>query len=113
MALKLKFVKGRCYKTYNTKEVKKERKEEAKEDEEATAEEEQEAPIPLLTHVENILQSIFSDVEVYINNQQIYNSIGLYAHKSHNSNNIKGSSLKTREFCTARGTTMKNFLMKL
>ena len=29
----------------------------------------------------NILNSIFSNVEVYINNQQIYNSIGLYAHK--------------------------------
>ena len=69
---------GSCYKIYNTKEVKNEHKEEAKAEEEETAEEE--APVPLVTHVNNILQSIFSNVEVYINNQQIYNSSGLYAH---------------------------------
>jgi len=66
LALKLKFVKGRGYETYNSKEVKKEHKEEAKADEEETAEEE--APVPLVTHVNNILHSIFSNVEVYINN---------------------------------------------
>ena len=32
-----------------------------------------------------------SNVEVYINNQQIYNSNGLYAHKSYFSNNFKGA----------------------
>ena len=35
------------------------------------------------------MHSIFSNVEVYINNQQIYNSNGLYAHKSYISNNLK------------------------
>ena len=35
--------------------------------------------------------SIFSNVEVYINNQQIYNSNGLYAHKSYISNNFKAA----------------------
>ena len=35
------------------------------------------------------MHSIFSNVEVYINNQQIYNSSGLYAHKSYISNNFK------------------------
>ena len=67
LALKLKLVKGHGYETYNTKEVKKEHKEEAKAEEEETAEEE---PVPLVTHVNNILHSIFSNVEVYINNQQ-------------------------------------------
>ena len=38
--------------------------------------------VSLLTHVNNIMSSIFSNLEVYINNQQIYNSNGLYAHKS-------------------------------
>ena len=38
------------------------------------AEEEQEAPVLLVTHMNNILHSVFSDVEVYINNEQIYNS---------------------------------------
>ena len=85
--LKLKFVNGGGYETYNTEEVKKEHKEEAKADEET--EEEPEAPVPLVTHLENILHSVFSTVEVYINNQQTYNSKGLYAHKSYISNNFK------------------------
>ena len=41
--------------------------------------------------VNNIIHSIFSNVEVYINNQQIYNSNGLYAHKSYISNNFKAA----------------------
>ena len=89
LALKLKLVRGRSYETFNTKEVKKEHKKEAKAEEEETVEED--APVPLVTHVNNILHSIFSKVEVYINNQQIYNSDGLYAHKSYISNNFKGA----------------------
>ena len=89
LALKLKLVRGRGYETYTTKEVKKEHKEEAKSEEEETAE--QEAPVPLVTHVNNNLHSIFPNVEVYINNQQFYNSNGLYAHKSYISNNFKGA----------------------
>ena len=89
LALKLKIVRGRGYETYKTKEVKKEQKEEAKAEEEDTAEED--APGPLVTHVNNNLHSIFSNVEVYINNQQNYNSNGLYAHKSYISNNFKGA----------------------
>ena len=45
-------------------------------------EEEQEAPVPLVNHLYTLLQSIFPNVEVYINNQQIYDSNGFYAHKS-------------------------------
>ena len=66
LVLKLKLVRGRGYETYNNKEVKKEHKEEAKAEEEETAEEDD--PVALVTHVNNILQSIFSNVEVYINN---------------------------------------------
>ena len=80
LALKLKHVRGRGYETYNTKEVKMELKEEEKAEEEGTVQEE--APVPLVTHVNDILPSVFSNVEVYINNQQVYNSNGLYAHKS-------------------------------
>ena len=112
LALKLKLVRGRGYQIYNTKEVKKEHKEEAKAEQGETAEED--APVPLVTPVNNILHSIFSNVEVYINNQQIYNSNGLYAHKSYIfKTSSRESSLNTREFCTARATTMKNILMKL
>ena len=52
---------------------------------------EEEAPVHLVTHVNNTSHWIFSSVEVYINNQQIYNSNGLYAHKSYISNNAKGA----------------------
>ena len=87
MALKLKFVEGRGYETYNTKEVKKKHKEGAKAKEEKTAQED--APVLFVTHVTNILHSTFSNVEVYINKQQIYNSNGLYANRSVISNNFK------------------------
>ena len=89
LALKLKLVRGRGYETYNTKEVKKEHKEEIKAEEEEMAEEE--TPVLLVTYVNNILHSIISNVEVYINNQQIYSSNGLHAHKSYISNNFKGA----------------------
>ena len=61
----------------------------AKAHKEATAKEEQEDPIPLVTHEKNTLHSIFSYVEVYINNQQVYNSNGVYVHKSFISNNFR------------------------
>ena len=89
LALNLKLVKCRGYETYNSKEVKKEHKEEVKVDEGETAEED--APVPLVTHENNILHSISSDVEVYINSQEYYNSNGLYAHKFYFSNNFKGA----------------------
>ena len=89
LAFKLKLVRGRGYETHKTKEIKTEHKEEAKAEEEKTAEED--APVPLVNHVNNILRSIFSNVEGYINNQQIYNSNGLYRHESYNSNNLKGA----------------------
>ena len=58
-------MKGPGYETYNSKEVKKEHKEEAKVDDETLAEEEeQEVPVPLVTHISNNLHSFFSNVEV-------------------------------------------------
>ena len=65
LALKLKLVRGCSYETHNTKEVKKEHKEEAIAEEEETVED---APVLLFTHIINFLHSIFSNVEMYINN---------------------------------------------
>ena len=62
LAVKLKLVRGRGYETYNSKEVRTEHKEEAKVEEEVTAE--GDAPVPLVTHVNNILQSSFTNIEV-------------------------------------------------
>ena len=89
LALTLKFVNGRGCETYNSKEVKKEHKEQSEMEEEETVEEE--APVPLVFHVNKFLHSVFCIVEVYNNNQQIYNSNGLYAHKSYISNTFMGA----------------------
>ena len=87
LALKLKLLRCLGYETYNSKEVKKQHKEKATVEEEETVDE---APVGLVTHGNNILHSLFSNVELYIKNQQIYNCKGLYAHKSYISNNFKG-----------------------
>ena len=57
LAMKLKLVRGRGYETYKSKEVKKEPKEEAKAEEGETAE--KEAPVPLVTHVNNFCINFF------------------------------------------------------
>ena len=101
LALKLKLVRGRGYETYNTKELKKEHKKEAKAEEEVMAEEDD--PVSLVTQANNNLHSIFSNNEVYINNQQIYNSNGLYAHKSYISNNFKGAIFEYKEVLHCEG----------
>ena len=107
LALKLKLVRGCGYETYNTKAVKKEHKEEAKAEEEGTAEEY--APVPLVTHVDKILHSIFSRVEVYINYRQFYNSNGLYAHKSYISNNFKGAISEYKGILHCEGYDYEEF----
>ena len=92
LTLKVKLVKGRGYDTHKSKEAKKEHKNEERPTEAAVNEEEDDTnSLPFLTYVNNIMHSIFSNVEVYINNQQICNSNGLYAHKSYISNNFKGA----------------------
>ena len=77
-------------------EVRKGHKQEAKPDEESAAEEEQEAPVPIVTHINNILH-FFPNVEVYVNNQQIYNSNGYYARKSYISNKFTGAIFQYKE----------------
>ena len=47
--------------------------------------------MPHITHVNNILHFIFSNAELKINNHQIYNSNGPYAHKSHISNKFNST----------------------
>ena len=91
LALKLKFVKGRGYDTYESKEKKKEHEDESVVFTETGNEEEEEEEVARVTYVNKIMHSIFSNVEVYINNQQIYNSNGLYIHKSYISNNFQAA----------------------
>ena len=46
-----------------------------------------------LTHVNNLLHSLFSKCELYLNNQQVHNSNGLYGHKVLISNEFNASPL--------------------
>ena len=107
LALKRKLVRGHGYENYNTKEVKNEHKEEAKAEESETAHED--APVSLITHVNNIFHPIYSNVEVYINNQQIYNSNGLDAHKSYNCNNFKGAISEYKGVLHCKGYDYEEF----
>ena len=86
LSLVLKLVKHRGFDSYK-KEVKKKHNE-AK-GKKADADDDNE--VLLIIPVNNTMHSIFSNVEVYINSQQIYNSNGLYAHKSYFSNIFKGA----------------------
>ena len=94
LALKIKLVKGRGFDSYKTTGKKKEHKEDAVftetgDDDIEFIEENEE--VPHITHVINILHSIFSNAELYLNNHQVYNSNGLYAHNSHISKNFKST----------------------
>ena len=59
--------------------------------------------MPHITHVNNILHSIFSNADLYINNHQIYNSNALYAHKSHVFNNFKSTLSDYQEVLHCEG----------
>ena len=87
----LKFFKGRGYDTYESKEKKKENKNKYVVFTKTGTNDEEEEEVARVTYVNNIMHSIFSNVEVYINNQQIYKSNGLYAHTSYISNNFKAA----------------------
>ena len=92
LALNLKFVKGRGYDTYESKEKKKEHKDESVVfTETRTDDSDEEEEVARVTYVNNIMHSLFSNVQVYINNQQIYNSNGLHAHKFYISNNFRAT----------------------
>ena len=63
LALKVIFDKVVLITPTKSKKLKKELKEEIKADDE-TEEEQQKVPVPLVTHANNILHSVFSNVEV-------------------------------------------------
>ena len=74
---------------------------------------EEDSPVFLVTLVKKLPPLIDSNVEVYINNQQAYKSIGLYAHKFYVSSNFRKPIPTTREFFTVKCMTMKNLSMSL
>ena len=112
LVLKLKLLNGQIYETYNSNEVEKENKKEVEKaaDEEMEEEEDRVSPV---THVNTILHSIISKIEVYINNQQVYTSLDCMRASLTFPTTSWDSSLNKKNCCTARGTTMKSFLVRL
>ena len=98
MALEIKVVKGRGYDTYESKEKKKEHKDESVVFNETVDDEEEQEEVARFAYVNNKMHSMFSNIEVYINKQQIYTSSGLYAHKSYISNNFKAAFSECKGF---------------
>ena len=64
-----------------------------------------------LSHVNNVLHSLFSNCEVYLNNQQVYNSNGLYGHKALISNEFIASSRNNEGILACMDTKLKKNLM--
>ena len=58
--------------------------------------------IHYLTH-KSLLHSLFSSYEVYLNNQQVYNSNGLYRHKTLISNKLKASTKNNEGILASNG----------
>ena len=56
-----------------------------------------------LTHVNNIQHTLFSNCELYPNNQQVYNSNGLYGHKGSISNKFNASTRNNEGILTCHG----------
>ena len=67
----------------------------------------------LVTHVSNILSSIFSLVEMYINNQPIYDSNGLYALKSYIFINFKVAISEYKGVLHCEGYDYEEFLKEI
>ena len=55
------------------------------------------------------MHSTFCNIEVYFNNHQIYNSNGLYAHKSYISNNFKGAISESKTVFHCEGYDYEKF----
>ena len=71
---------------------------------------EEEAPVPLITDVNNILHSNFSNIEVNFNSQQFYESNGLYAHKFYISNIFKRAMSENKGVLHSEGYNHEEFL---
>ena len=56
-----------------------------------------------LTHVNNLLHYFFSNCEVYLNSQQVYNSNGLYGHKALISDEFKASTVNNEGILAFHG----------
>ena len=64
-----------------------------------------------LTQVNNLLHSLFSNLEVYLNNQQVYKSIGLYCHTALKSNELNASTMNNEGILSVIDTILRKILV--
>ena len=62
-----------------------------------------EEPQTFLTYVSNLLQSLFSNCEVYFNITMAYNANGLYPHKAQISNEFNSSAVSNKRTLACHG----------
>ena len=74
---------------------------------------EEDAPVPLITHVNNILHSFFPMLKFTSTINKLTIPMVFMRTNLIFPTTSREPFLNTRGFCTARGTTMKIFLMKL
>ena len=99
LMIKLKLNKGRCFKALVNKEKMK-----VDGDEESLVD----IDFSYVSHVNNLLHSLVSNCEVYINNYQVYNSNGLYAHKAFISNEFNASTNNNEGILKCHGYTFED-----
>ena len=110
LALKLKFVKGRGYNTYESKEKKKEHKDESIVFIETGDDSDQKEEVARVTYVNNIMHSIFSNVEVYIRTSRFTIPMDSMHTSLTFQTTLRQPSLNTREFCIVKAMTMSRIL---
>ena len=62
-----------------------------------------------LTYVSNLLQSLFSNFEVYFNNTMAYNAKGLYYHRAQISNKFNSSAVSNKGILACHGYSFEEF----
>ena len=95
------------------RKTKKSRKREAKADEEDTAEQEHEAPVPLVTHQKTFCIQFFLMLKCKSTASNFTSLMDCMRTSLIFPTTSRGLSVNTKVFCTARDTTMRNFLKKL
>ena len=121
LALKLKFVTGCGYETYDTKEVEREHKEVSKDaaegshrrTKEGDTKEEENAPVLLVTHVNNILHWTFPMLRCTSTISKLTTPMDCRRTSLTFPRTSREPSPNTKEFCVAKSTTMENFPMIL
>ena len=91
---KLQLFKGRLFDAFKKEKAEHKAKLEEDSDEE---------PQTYLTYVNNLLHSLFSNCEVYINNTMVYNANGLCPHKAQISNEFNSSAVSNKGILACHG----------